>query len=43
MDGNTFEVEFVFNEAEGEADAKCIGLDVDFGYTENFGLWPKIK
>jgi CubicO group peptidase (beta-lactamase class C family) len=21
---------------------KCIGLDVDFNYTENFGLWPKI-
>jgi hypothetical protein len=41
MDGNTFDVEFVFDGKEG--DAMCIGLDVNFGYTENFGLWPKIK
>ncbi len=43
MDGNTFEVEFVFDGEAEAAGAKCIGLDVNFGYTENFGLWPKIK
>jgi hypothetical protein len=43
MDGNTFEVEFVFDGEAAAAGAKCIGLDVNFGYTENFGLWPKIK
>jgi CubicO group peptidase (beta-lactamase class C family) len=45
MDGHSFDVEFVFAETDengGKGNLKCIGLDVDFNYTENFGLWPKI-
>lgn len=44
MDGHPFKVEFVFAEQEdgGKVISKCTGLDVDFNYTENFGLWPKI-
>jgi len=39
MDGAGFDVEFVFDKA-GE---KCTGLDIQFGYSENFGIWPKVK
>ena len=39
MDGNAFDISFQLDK-EG---AKCISLDIDFGYTENFGPWPKVS
>lgn len=37
MGGHTYPLNFHFNEATG----KCKGLEIDFAYTENFGLWYK--
>ena len=39
MDGNEFKVTFIFD-ADNK---KCTGIDINFGYTENFGVWDKIK
>lgn len=39
MDGHTFGLEFKF---QGKSQPKPIGLDINFGYTENFGLWSKV-
>ncbi|MDD2584508.1 MAG: serine hydrolase domain-containing protein [Bacteroidales bacterium] len=39
MGGTTFETEFEFDK-DGRI---CVGLDMQYGYTENFGIWPKIK
>lgn len=38
MDGNEFKVKFV----KDEKSAKFTALDIDFGYTENFGNWNRI-
>ncbi len=38
MDGNEFKVKFV----KDEKSAKYTALDIDFGYTENFGNWNRI-
>ncbi len=38
MDGNEFKVKFV----KDEKSAKFTALDIDFGYTENFGVWNRI-
>ncbi|MDP3437166.1 MAG: serine hydrolase domain-containing protein [Bacteroidales bacterium] len=39
MDGNEFKVKFVMDSKSG----KFNGLDIDFGYTENFGVWSKLN
>ena len=39
MDGNEFKVKFVKDSKSG----KFNGLDIDFGYTENFGVWKRIE
>jgi len=39
MDGNEFKVKFVKDIKSG----KFNGLDIDFGYTENFGVWSKLN
>ena len=39
MDGNGFDISFQFDKDK----TKCLSLDIDFGYTENFGLWPKVS
>ncbi|HBZ24761.1 MAG TPA: hypothetical protein DEO54_00795 [Rikenellaceae bacterium] len=39
MDGNEFKVKFVKDSKSG----KFNGLDIDFGYTENFGVWSKLN
>ena len=38
MDGNEFKVKFV----KDEKSAKFTALEIDFGYTENFGNWNRI-
>ncbi len=38
MDGNEFKVKFV----KDEKSAKFTALDINFGYTENFGVWNRI-
>ncbi|MDZ4059082.1 MAG: hypothetical protein U1D64_03460, partial [Bacteroidales bacterium] len=37
MGGNEFKVTFIIDKDSGE----CTGLDMNFGYTENFGVWKK--
>lgn len=39
MGGNEFKVTFEIDKKIG----KCTGLDINFGYTENFGAWTKLK
>ncbi|PKO99059.1 MAG: hypothetical protein CVU13_08000 [Bacteroidetes bacterium HGW-Bacteroidetes-8] len=39
MDGNEFKVKFVKDIKSG----KFNGLDINFGYTENFGVWSKLN
>lgn len=39
MGGNEFKVTFDIDKKSG----KCNGLDINFGYTENFGNWTKSK
>ncbi len=39
MDGNEFKVKFVKDSKSG----KFNGLDINFGYTENFGVWNKLN
>ncbi|MFA6770375.1 MAG: serine hydrolase domain-containing protein [Bacteroidales bacterium] len=39
MGGANFEIEFAFDQ-EGEI---CTGLDMKYGYSENFGIWPKVN
>ncbi len=38
MGGANFTAEFEFDKA-----GKCVGLDMGYGYTENFGIWTKVK
>ena len=39
MGGNEFKVTFEIDKKTG----KCTGFDINFGYTENFGAWTKLK
>ncbi len=37
MGGNEFKVTFIIDKESGN----CTGIDMNFGYTENFGIWKK--
>ncbi len=39
MGGNEFTVNFIIDNKK----KRCTGLDIAFGYTENFGVWNKLK
>ena len=41
-DGHGFDLKFVLKEGR-RGKVKVSGLDIDFGYDENFGIWKKIK
>lgn len=41
-DGHGFEVKFILKKGR-KGKVKVTGLDLDFGYNENFGIWKKIK
>lgn len=40
MGGANYQVKFLFENEEQES---CRALEIDFGYSENFGPWPKIR
>lgn len=41
-DGHGFDLKFILKEGR-RGKVKVSGLDIDFGYDENFGIWKKIK